>query len=171
VQLTAVLAGEVQVSQQVLGGVGEQLGGLGEAPTEHLDDLGELRHGLPMGGLDEDRAHDRGHGVLGGLGDHGQQVPHEVDPAPLPGRSGKHLVDRGAQPLVGIGDHQANALQPAPDEATQERQPERVVLRGAGPASQHRPVAAPGDPDGHDGCDQTTRPAFRTLWNVASSHT
>lgn len=41
--------------------------------------------------------------------DQGQEIPHEVDAAPLRARASEHLPDRVREPLVGIRDHQAHA--------------------------------------------------------------
>ncbi len=73
-----------------------------------MGDLVQLGHRRVMVGLGEDRADDRGHRILGLLGYHGEQVPHEVHPAALPGGLVKDLRDRLTQALVGIGDHEPN---------------------------------------------------------------
>ena len=96
-------------------------------PSMRGDDVELLADVLGVG-LGEDRA-DRGGDHLGrALGDRGQDVAQEVDPAPLPGRADHHRADRGLQPGVGVGDHQLRPGQAAGLQRAQERGPERAVL-------------------------------------------
>ncbi len=141
-----MLGRKVLVSQQVLGGVGQERRGLRETRLQPLDDLLQLGQGTGMVWLGEHRADDRRHGFLGPVGDQRQQVPHEVDAA-LPARPAEYLPDRVFQPLVGIGDHQAHAAQTPLHEAAEKRRPEGPLFRG--PSSTPSTCRSPsgGDPD------------------------
>ncbi len=57
-------------------------------------------------GLGEDGADRRGDHLGTAFGHLGQDVPEEVDPAPLPRCSDQHRPDGGLQPGVGVGDDQ-----------------------------------------------------------------
>jgi len=58
----------------------------------------------------------------------GEDVPHEVDPAPLRGCAYHHRADRQFQAGVGVGDDQLHPAQPACFQAAEERGPEGAVL-------------------------------------------
>jgi hypothetical protein len=144
--------------------------GLRHGGDDHLKTLYVLFFkGLAVG-LSEDRTHDRGHRVLGLLGNHREHVPHEVHAATLPGGFVQHLRDRGAEALVGVGDHQTDAPQASLDELAKERGPELVV--SLAPVAAPRTVRSPCSvtPIATTVATEITRPASRTLWNVASSH-
>ena len=90
--------GEVEVGQDVLGGLLQQLGRGGEPGMEPLGDPPQLGHRRDVVGLGEDGPHDGGHRSLGALGHRGQQVANEMDPAPLPGGAVQDLGDGSLQP-------------------------------------------------------------------------
>ncbi len=171
VQPPAMLAGEVQVREHVLGRVLQELRGLREALVKHPGHVVELIHGGGVVGLDEDGAHDRGHRILGLLGNGRERVPHEVRPTSLPGRACKDLGDRLAQALVGIGDDQPDTPQTTLHERSQERGPELVVLRRTRLRTKDGALPVALTPIATTVATEITRPASRTLWNVASSHT
>ena len=58
----------------------------------------------------------------------GQDVPHEVHPAALPGRAHHHRLDGLLEPQVLVGDDQADAFQPPGPERPQELGPKGPVL-------------------------------------------
>jgi hypothetical protein len=56
-------------------------------------------------GLGEDGADGRGDHLRGALGDLGEHVAEEVDPAPLDRGAGHDRLDSLTQAQVGVGDH------------------------------------------------------------------
>ena len=96
VQLPAVRRRKVQVGEHVLGRLLEQLGGLGEAAAQALDDPLQLRLRRRVVGLREDRPHDRGHRLAGAARQRGQHVAHEVHATPLPRGAAEHRGDARA---------------------------------------------------------------------------
>ena len=57
----------------------------------------------------------------------GEDIPHEVHAAALPGGV-EDLRDRSLDPLMGVGDHQLNPAQAAPGQLAQESRPEGLGL-------------------------------------------
>ena len=97
-----------------------------------ISDAGSLMPSLSASGLvaflDKGDAHGGGgHGALP-PGDMGQGVPHEVDPAALPGGA-EHLGGGRLEPLTGIRDDQLDATQPPARQGTQEVGPEDLCFR------------------------------------------
>jgi hypothetical protein len=85
-----VLTRKAPVGERVFGGVLQERRRLREAVAQSVGDLSQLRHRARMIWLRKDRSRDRGNRLAGALRHGGQQVPHEVHPAPLPsGRSGQ----------------------------------------------------------------------------------
>jgi hypothetical protein len=80
----------------------------------------------------------------------GEQVPHEVGPAPLPARSGQHRGDRRDQPGVVVGNHQADPRQAPGHQVPQERRPARAVLAGQQVQTEDLPVPVGVHGRGHD---------------------
>jgi hypothetical protein len=78
--------------------------------------------------LGEDRAEHRGDHVGVGLGDVGEEVAGEVDPAPLVGGALEGPLQRCDESGVLVGDDQLHAGQAALFEAEQGGTPERLVL-------------------------------------------
>jgi hypothetical protein len=78
VQPATMLAREVHVGEDVLGGIFEQIGHLGELRSQHVGHILEMGERGSVIGLSEDGAHDRCDGLLSGLGHHRQQVSHEM---------------------------------------------------------------------------------------------
>jgi hypothetical protein len=70
----AVLLGEVQVRQHVLGRIGEQIGGLGEPLGQDASHLLELPHGACMVRLRKHRSDEGSDRLLRRLGYGGQDV-------------------------------------------------------------------------------------------------
>ena len=98
--------GKRREGEQVLAGVSELVGHVGELGPQGGDDLAELGPDVAAVGLGEDRA-DGGRDHLGlGPRDTGQSVSQEVDPAALPRRPDEHLGDGRFEPQVVIGDHE-----------------------------------------------------------------
>ena len=97
------------------------------------------------------------------LGDLGQHVAHEVDPAPLPGRSGKHRCDGVDQAAVGVGDHQLDATEPPGHQTAQEGRPARPVLGGDEVEAQDLAVSFGVDPGGDDDGHVDDAPTFADL--------
>ena len=128
--LPPVLLGEGGEGQDVGRGADQHVGRVGEALGELLDHPGVLGQDLFVVGLLEDRADERGHHGLGGLGHPGQHVAHEVHPAALPGGAGEHRGNGVDEAGVGVRDHQRDPGEPSGDEAAQERRPARAVLGG-----------------------------------------
>lgn len=131
--------------QQIGGGLAEHLFDLGELPAEHPGDLVELGGDLAGGGLDEDRADGGGDHLRRSLGDAGQHVAGEVDPAALPGGAEEHRGDRRLEALVGVGDHEAHTGEAPDPQAAQERPPEGPVLGIADGQAEDFPVPDPGN--------------------------
>lgn len=84
-------------------------------------ELGNLRSDLisdaaPLGAcclwrlLGERRGDEGGHDTPSALSGMGQGIPHEVNPATLPGRI-QHLADRNLDALIGIGDDELHVSQ------------------------------------------------------------
>jgi hypothetical protein len=69
----------------------------------------------------------------------GERVPHEVDPAALPG-CGQHLRDGRLDTLMAVGDDELDAAQTAPGQLAQER---RLEGLGLGEADIHAQDLAP----------------------------
>jgi hypothetical protein len=163
--LGPVLLGEGHVGEDVLLGLVQQRGELGQLGADLVGDLAPLRlSGVGMilgeGGGDERRHH--ASPALAGMS---QGVAHEMHPAALPG-SAEHARDRRLDAFVRIRDHQlapgqASALQPA-----QELNPEGLGLQDADrhaavgkradhqrrpwfPGSLAAAVGVDGDRDGH----------------------
>ena len=61
--------------------------------------------------LGEDGADGRGDHLRGALGDLGQDIAEEVDPAALDGRAGHDRLDGLAQAQVGVGDDELHPAQ------------------------------------------------------------
>ena len=117
----------VKASRSSLGAA-QHLLDLGQLLAEHRGDHLELLVDVLGVGLGEDRADRRGDHLRVALGHHGEDVAHEVHPAPLPGGPEQHRADRGLQAGVGVGDDQLDPAQPAGLQRAQERGPERPVL-------------------------------------------
>ena len=83
---------------------------LGEAVGELVADLVPGVAGGVGVGLGEDRAEDGGDHVGVGLGDVGQQVAGEVDPAALVGAALEGALECGHQTAVLVGDDQAHPV-------------------------------------------------------------
>ena len=80
-----------------------------------------------------------------------EQVPGEVDPAPLVGRILEGPPQRGHETAVLVGDGQLHPGQAALFEAEQEATAERLVLAVADVETQDFPCPVGGDPGGdHD---------------------
>ena len=110
----------------------------------------QLGHRRGMIELGEDRAHERGHHLLGRAGHERQQVPHQVDPASLPARPDQDGLDRPPEASVGIGDHQAHAREAPCDQRAQERPPEPLVLGDPHVEAEDVPLSGGRDPDRDD---------------------
>ena len=78
--LAPVRLGERGECQEVLSGVAEQRGDVGELAGEHAGDLGQLGAHVAGVGLGEDRAHSSGDHLGRALGDPGEHVAHEMHP-------------------------------------------------------------------------------------------
>ena len=63
-----------------------------------------------------------------GLWDSDQDVPHEVDPATLPGRADEDLLNGGLQAQMSVRDDELDADKPPSPEALEELGPEDLVL-------------------------------------------
>ena len=113
---------------EVLLGVFEHVSDDVEATLELTGDLVELRFNGGSIGLGEDRP-DQGRDHLAmGLWDSDQDVPHEVNPATLPGRANEDLLNSGLEPQVRVRDDELDADKPPSPEALQELGPEDLVL-------------------------------------------
>jgi hypothetical protein len=113
--------------EHVLGGVLQEFGDLWELRTEHLRDLVQLAHRRGVIGLGEDRADDRGHGVLGLLGatDSTLRMKWTRQRCQVASCSTFAIAARS---LVGVGDHEADPFEPSLDELAKERGPELVIF-------------------------------------------
>ena len=128
------LVREAGEREQVLAGVVEVLGGVGELRGDGVDDPAELVAHRGGVGLVEDGAHHGGDPRLRRLGHLGEQVAQVVGAAALPGRAGQGGADRVDQAAVGVGDDQPHPGQAAGGQRAQERQPAgAVLLRGRRP--------------------------------------
>ena len=86
----------------------------GQLHGQGVGDSVELVADRARGGSGEHGADvDRDHVGLG-LGDLGQHVAQEVQPAALPGRALQHRGDRGLEPGVRVGDDQLDPCRPRP---------------------------------------------------------
>ncbi len=101
-------------------------------------------------GLGEHGADRGGDHLAVALGDPGEHVAHEVDPAPLPGGAEQHRLDRAFQAGVGGADDQLGAGQAAGIQAAQEGGPERAVLAVADGEAEDLAVSVGGDAGGDD---------------------
>ena len=162
VELGAVLLGEAHVGQHVgLGLVHQvrQLGHLGAELVGHLAPLGLGGHGILLGegGGDEGRHH--APALLAGMG---EEVAHEVDPAPLPGGV-EDPGGAGLEAFVVIGDHQFHAAQAAPGQGAQELGPKGLGLRDADRHAQDFAPAPIVDAHGDDHGDRDDAPGLAHL--------
>src|SRR5690606_30476078 len=83
----------------------------------------------------------------------GENVPHEVDAAALPGGA-EHLGDGGLQSLMRVGDDELHPAQSAPGELAQELGPDWFGLRGADLHAQHLATTVGVDADRDDDGDR-----------------
>ena len=126
--LPPVVPGKGHEGEHVLFGVAHRSGEFREPLAQGVRDLAPLVDGGLVVFLDEGGAHRGGDHEALSLGDMGQGVPHEVDPAALPG-SAEHLGGGRLEALVGIRDDQLDAAQAPPRQGTQEVGPEGLGLR------------------------------------------
>jgi hypothetical protein len=137
---------EAGEGEQVFAGFAHHLLHLGQLPAEHAGDGLELLGDVFGVELSEHGA-DRGGDHLGVLARHlGEDVQHEWDPAPLPGRTQHDRPDRLFQAGVGVGDDQLHPTQPAGLQAAEERGPEGAVLGVADVEAEDLPAAVAGHP-------------------------
>jgi hypothetical protein len=125
-----VLLGEGHVGEHVMLGIVYAGAELGPSGAKLISEVAPGLGGRGVIGLEEDLP-DRGgnDGVLS-LRYVGQRVPHEVDPAALPGGV-DDAGDGGLEALVSIGDDQLHTLESAANEVAEEGRPERLGLAGA----------------------------------------
>jgi hypothetical protein len=97
------------------------------------------------------------------FGDHGQQVPHEVNAIALPAGFVQDLGDRLTQALVSVGDHQPHAPKATLDERAQERHPELVVLARARLRTKNGALTGRGHADRDHGRDRDHPPGLANL--------
>jgi hypothetical protein len=122
-----------------------------ELGLQRLDDAIELGMDLGCVGLVEDRAQQREHPRLRGLGHFRGQVAGVVGPAPLPTRSRQGGLDRRHQPGVRIRGDQRDPGQASGDQRAQERQPTGAVLTRHDVEPEDLALAVGGDPDRDQG--------------------
>jgi hypothetical protein len=150
--LAPVALREPAESQEVLGGLGEHGGDLGELAFEHAGDLVELGAHVLRVGLGEDGAHGSGDHLGGALGDPGEQVAHEGHAAALPGGADEDRLDRGFQAEVVIGNHELHPGETSRAQSLEEGSPERLIFAVANLDAEHLAVTGGGDAGGdHDG--------------------
>ena len=111
---------------------------------------------VPLGGdlvgagLGEDGPEGGGHHLVVALGDAGQQVPGEVDPAALVGRPLEAAPDGGDQAGVLVRDDQLHAGEAPGAQGAQEATPEGLVFGVADVEAQDLPAPVGSDPGGDD---------------------
>ena len=103
VQLSLMLEREMAVGQDVLGGLLQHGRRPRKAGAQAIGDLPQLRHRRGMVRLRKDRADDGRDRFPHPVRHRGQQIPHEMHPAPLPRGARQDGADRLLQPLVRIG--------------------------------------------------------------------
>src|ERR671910_341514 len=102
-------------------------------------------------GLGEDGADGRPHHLLGRLGYQRESIPHEMNPAPLPGGSYQDRRNRALQAPVSVAGNQPHPTEPSGDQRTQEGAPECSILARAHIEAQNLPLATlPVHPNGYD---------------------
>ena len=101
--LGPVLAGEGGERGQVRLGVLQHLSDLGEGLPQGIDDVLVLGHDRLPAGLGEDGRDERVDRLGAGRAEPGGDVAGEVDPAPLPGRTGQDRL--GPRPGYRRGRH------------------------------------------------------------------
>jgi hypothetical protein len=134
--------------QQLRSSVAEHSLQLGELAAQHPGDHVQLFVDMVGVGLGEDGADGGGDHLGRALGDLGEQVAEEVDPAALDGGAGHGGLDRLSEAEVGVGDDQLHPGQASGLQAPQELGPGGTVLAVAHPKprtsrrpSPHTPVA------------------------------
>ena len=139
--LAPVRPGEGAEGQHLLFGPRHERGGLGEALGECLatwSHWAEISSGLTWAKIG---AEGRGHHLLVALGDVGQQVAGEVDPAALVGRPLEAAPDGGHQAGVLVRDDEAHAARaPGACKRAQEPTPEGLVFGVADVDAQDLPA-------------------------------
>lgn len=136
--------------KQVGSGVGEHRRDLRVGSFEHGGDLGELCLDVFPVGLGEDGADDRGDHILAALGHDGEDVAHEMHPAPLPGCALKHSPDRFLQPGAGIRHDQLHPVKATHLQRAEERGPEPFVFGFSDVETEDFPPPIRSYPDGDD---------------------
>jgi hypothetical protein len=113
--------------------------------------------------LGEDGPDGRGDHLGRALGDLGEDVSEEVDPAALDSRAGHDRLDCLAQAKVGVGDHQLHPGQAAGLERAEERGPEGAVLAGTHGEAENFAAAVTAHPGRDPTAWETTRRLTRAL--------
>ena len=142
--------GKAREGEQVARRVGELGGDVGELGAQGGGDLAELGPDVGGVGLGEDRPDGGRHHLGLGPGHLGQDVAHEVDPAPLPGRPDEDLGDGGFEPEVVIGDDELDTAEAPGAQALEKGGPKGPVLGVAHLDAEHLSVPVAGDPGRHD---------------------
>jgi hypothetical protein len=145
-----VADGEAGEGQQVLGVVAQHALELGELSAQHPGDHVQLFVDVAGIRLGEDGANGGGDHLGGALGDLGEHVAEEVDPAALHRGAGHHRGHGLAQAEVGVGDDQLHPAQPACLQAAQELGPEGAVLAVPDGEAEDLTAAITAHPGGHD---------------------
>ena len=126
--LAPVRFGKGREGQQVLLGVGQHGGDIGELALQRRDDPVELLSDRGGVGLGEDRLDGGDHHVGVVPLDPGQHVAHEVHPTALLGRAHHHGLDGLFEPQVLVRDDQADSAQPPGPKGAQELGPKGPVF-------------------------------------------
>jgi hypothetical protein len=105
----------------------EQAGESGQLGPQLIGHPSPLQLGGIGGLLGEGGTHEGRDDAAAALAGMGHDIPHEVNPASLPGGV-HHFGDGGLDALVGVGDDQLHPAQAQPGEAAQERRPEGLCF-------------------------------------------
>ncbi len=145
-----MLRRERQIGQHIVLTVGQHHCRLWPALLHGPHHFCDLRLGRLLIPLGEDGAHRRRHHGLVAMGHVGQDVAHEVHPAPLPGCAGQHAGDGFLKSQVSIADHQSHPFQATSHQTPQKGHPEAGFLTGADVHAQDLPLARLPDTNGND---------------------
>ena len=152
-ELGPVVLREPHVGEHIRLGLIHEGGELGQLGPELVGDLAPLclaGGGILLGEGGGDEGRDDTAAALAGMR---QGIPHEVDPAALPGGV-QHPGGGDLEPLMRVGDHQLDTAQAAAGETAQELGPEGLGLRWADVQAQHLTAAVGVGPDRHDHRDR-----------------